>query len=349
MFRSCFFDKKSEFLTLAQALEITGAKLVQEVDLNKKIFDVATLDRADETQISFFNSGQYLEKFLAAKVGFCLMEEKNASKAPQGAIALIHKNPYFAYSKIAAAFYAEKPFEFLGGKLIHPTAKIGEGVRIAPNAYIGKNVKIGKNSFVGTGASIMDECVIGDNCIINAGAVISFAKIGDNCTFFNGVKIGQDGFGFAHDAGVNHKIIQLGIVEIGNYVEIGANSCVDRGAIENTVIGDEVKIDNLVQVAHNVVIGKGTVIAGGVALAGSARVGNFVQIGGNSSIAGHIAIGDGAKIAGMSGVMRDVEPLQIVAGIPSVPIQKWHRINAMLLKLIEQKFSKNENRNNFFS
>lgn len=334
MNRSRFFNKKHEFLTLAQVLEITGA-ITSSSDLNAKIYDVATLDHANEKEISFLNSGQYQDKFLASKAGFCLMEEKNVIKAPQGMIALSHKNPYFAYSKIAAAFYDTNSADFIEGQLIHPTAKIGEGTRIAPNAFIGKNVEIGKNCYIGTSASIMDGCVIGDDCIINANAVISFAILGNNTTIFNGAKIGQDGFGFAHDNGINHKIIQLGIVEIGNHVEIGANSCVDRGAIENTKIGDGTKIDNLVQIAHNVVIGKGTAIAGCAAIAGSTRIGNFVQIGGKSSIGGHISIGDGAKIAGMTGVMRDIEPMQIVAGIPSVPIKKWHRINALLGKMIE--------------
>lgn len=333
MSRDRFFNRKFQFLTLAEVLEITGAKATGYVDLNKQIFDVATLDKANESQISFLNSGQYLEKFSSSKAGFCLMEERHAIKAPQGMIALIHKNPYFAYAKIAGAIYEEKTPEFVEGKLIHPTAKIGAGAKIAPNVFIGKNVEIGKNCFIGPNASIMDGCVIGDNCIINASAVISFAVIGNNCIIFNGAKIGQDGFGFAHDAGVNHKIIQLGIVEIGNSAEIGANTCVDRGAIENTIISDGVKIDNLVQVAHNVVIGKGSVIAGCTALAGSSRIGNFVQIGGGCNISGHISIGDGAKIAGMSGVARDVDPMQVVAGIPAIPIKKWHRINAMLTKM----------------
>ena len=332
-----FFNKKSEFLTLAQVLEITGARLAAEVDLNQKISDISTLDKATKSQISFLNAGQYLEKFLASKAGFCLMDEKYASKAPQGMTALIHKNPYFAYSKIAAAFYEEKLPEFIEGKLIHPSAKIDVGTRVAPNAYIGKNVEIGKNCVIGASASVMDGCVIGDNTIVNSGAVISFAAIGANCIIYNGAKIGQDGFGFAHDAGVNHKIIQLGIVELGNFVEIGANSCIDRGAIENTVIGEGSKIDNLVQIGHNVVIGKGSVIAGCTAVAGSTRVGNFVQIGGGSNISGHITINDGAKIAGMSGVMREVEPMQAVAGIPAVPIKKWHKINAMLIRMIEGK------------
>ena len=335
MQRNKFFNKKSEFLPLGKVLEITGAKLVREVDIDKKITNIATLDEANKSEISFLNSGQYFQKFIDSKAGFCFIGEKYVEKSPIDITVLVHKNPYFAYAKIAQSFYEEKPIEFINGKLIHPTAEIGKGTRIAPNAYIGKDVKIGENCFIGPSASIMDGCVIGDNCVINASAVISFAIIGSNCIIHNGVKIGQDGFGFAHDAGINHKIIQLGIVEIGNFVEIGANSCIDRGAIENTIISDGAKLDNLVQIAHNVIIGKGTVIAGCSAIAGSAKIGNFVQIGGGSNISGHISIGDGVKIAGMSGLMRDVAPMQAVAGIPALPIREWHKINSKLSKMIK--------------
>lgn len=337
MSRLRFFNKKSQFLTLSQAIEITGARLISDFDLNKKISDIATLEKGEETQISFLNSGQYFSKFLNSKVGFCLLEEKYAASAPKHVLPLVCKNPYFAYAKIAQSFYEEKPAEFLDGKLIHPSAKIGEGSKIAPNAYIGKSVEIGKNVFVGAGAAVMDGCVIGDNCIINAGAVISFATIGDDCIIHNGAKIGQDGFGFAHDGGINHKIIQLGIVEIGNFVEIGANSCVDRGAIENTKIGDGAKLDNLVQIGHNVAIGKGAVMPGCTAVAGSAKIGNFAQIGGGSCINGHITIGDGARIAAMSGVMRDIAPMQTVAGAPAMPIRLWHKINARLIRLVKKE------------
>ncbi|MBU6339680.1 MAG: UDP-3-O-(3-hydroxymyristoyl)glucosamine N-acyltransferase [Rickettsiales bacterium] len=335
--RTQFFDKKFEFLTIAQIAEITGSIIYNATDNNQKIYDVATLDKANKDQISFLNSGQYFSKFEVSNAAACFVEEKYIAKAPKGIALLVHKNPYFAYAMLAASFYQEKTIEFPDSGLIHKTAIIGEKTRIAPNAYIGKNVKIGKNSFVGPSASIMDNVVIGDNCIINAGVVISYAIIGNNCIFLNGVKIGQDGFGFAHNQGVNHKIIQLGIVEIGNNVEIGANSCVDRGALENTIIGDGTKIDNLVQIGHNVRIGKGTVMAGCSAVAGSAVIGNFVQIGGKSSIGGHLTIYDGAKVAGMSGVARDVEAMQAVAGIPAIPIRDWHKINAKLLKLIKLK------------
>lgn len=333
--RNRFFNKKFEFITLSKAIEITKAVAACDVDLNKKISDISTLEKGSEAELSFLHSGQYLEKFSASKAGFCFVEEKYIARAPANMVVLSHKNPYFAYSQIAKYFYEARQIDFENKNLIHSSAKIGKGTKIAPNAYIGKNVEIGENCFIAPNACILDNSVIGDRCIINSGAVISFAIIGNDCEIFNGVKIGQDGFGFAHDAGVNHKIIQLGIVEIGNDVEIGANSCIDRGAIENTIIGDGVKIDNLVQIGHNVVIGKGTVIAGCSAVAGSARIGNFVQIGGSSNISGHITIGDGAKIAGMSGVARDIEPMQTVAGIPAIPIRKWHKINAKLIKLSE--------------
>lgn len=345
MSRTQFFDKKFEFLTIAQILEITGATLASETDQSQKISDIAILEKASASEISFLHSGPYADKFQASKAGFCFAEEKYLSKAPAGMIVFLHKNPYFAYSRIAASFYQEKKVEYAGEKLIHPSAQIGENTIIAPNAYIGKNVKIGKNCYVGPNASVMDNCIIGDNCNINAGAVISFAIIGDNCSFFNGAKIGQDGFGFAHHQGVNHKIIQLGIVEIANSVEIGANSCIDRGAVENTSIGEGTKIDNLVQIGHNVVIGKSTVIAGCTAIAGSTKIGNFVQIGGKSSISGHISIGDGAKIAGMSGVMRDVEPMQVLAGIPALPIRQWHKVNSKLAQMGKSHKKENETDN----
>ncbi|MBM5782269.1 MAG: UDP-3-O-(3-hydroxymyristoyl)glucosamine N-acyltransferase [Pelagibacterales bacterium] len=336
MERLKFFDKKHEFLTIEQICEITSSKVAVAVDKNQRIYDVATLDKGTKSDISFLSSGQYFSAFQNSSVGFCFVDEKYSLKTPQNICALVNKNPYFAYSQIADAFYKEKEVFFPNNGLIHETAEIGENPKIAPNAYIGKNVKIGKNVFIGPNAVVMDNCIIGDNCKIFASAVISYAIIGNNCSFFNGSKIGQDGFGFAHNAGINHKIIQLGIVKIGNDVEIGANTCIDRGAIENTVIKDGVKIDNLCQIGHNVIIDSGTVIAGASAVAGSARIGKFVQVGGKSSIAGHLTVGDGARVAGMSGVAKDVDPMQVVAGIPAAPIRTWHKINAKLLQDIKK-------------
>jgi UDP-3-O-[3-hydroxymyristoyl] glucosamine N-acyltransferase len=347
MHRNNFFNKKSEFLTLKKILEITKGEVLGKKNLEEKIFDVATIENGTRNQISFLSSQSYLQKFQTSKVGFCLIEEKNISRAPTNMVLIIHKNPYYAYSLVAKAFYEEKKLafkkSFLSKNLISKEAKIGKNTIIAQNAFIASNVEIGDNCYIAPGVVITQGCKIGNNTQINANAVISFSEIGKNCIIHNGAKIGQDGFGFAHDNFVNHKIIQLGMVKIGDDVEIGANSCIDRGAIEDTVIGNGVKIDNLVQIAHNVIIGNGTVIAGCSGIAGSTKIGNYVQIGGNAAISGHITISDNVKIAGFTGVIRDLNFGEIVAGIPSMPIKKWHRLNITLAKILDQKFSGKDN------
>ena len=332
-----FFNKKFDNLTIGRIVEITSSKPHKECNLEAKIFDIKTLESATSNDISFLNSGQYLDKFLDSKAGFCFIDEKNICKTPSTMIGLVSKNPYFSYSQIVSEFYHQKKINFKSENLINSSAKIGKNVEIAQNVFIGANVEIGDNSIIGPNCSILDGAIIGANCIIHSNVAITCAIIGDNCQIFSGAKIGQDGFGFVYNSGKIHKIIQIGIVEIGNNVEIGANTCIDRGALENTIIHDEVKIDNLCQIAHNVEIGFGTVIAGSTAVAGSCKIGKYVQIGGNCSIGGHLKVGDGAKIAGMSGVIRDIEPMSVMAGIPVVPIKKWHRINTILNKMTSKK------------
>lgn len=342
MSREIFFNKKAQFLELRKVVEIVGGKLNKEdADLSSRINDVATLQNGKKGDISFLTGGAYVQKFRESEVEFCLVSQDKVEKAPKNMILIICENPYYAYSLIAKEFYEEKKVKFrktfFGNKNISRTAKIGANCNIAPNVYIGDDVQIGDNCFIGAGVSILPGCKIGSSTKIESNAHISFCNIGDSCLIYSGARIGQDGFGFAHNLGVHHKITQLGIVEIGNNVEIGANSCVDRGAIENTKIGDGCKIDNLVQIAHNVEIGIGTVLAGGSALAGSTKVGNYVQIGGNSSISGHIELGDQSVVAGMSGVTKSIDSKAIVAGIPAVPIRKWHKMHAKLAKIVDTK------------
>ena len=343
MINKNFFSKKKEFFTLAEVLEITGSALPKNsnYDLNKKIYDVATIENATQNEISFFHSAAYLEKFLNSKAGFCFMEEKSAEKSPSTMIAIVNPNPYFAYGKFLSEFYFDQK-QNDGEEKISPyaiiskSAIIGEGLIIKAGAVIGDNVQIGNNCFIGANSVIGDNCQIGNNANIKALVAISHCTIGDNVIIHNGAKIGQDGFGFAYNNGKLQKILQLGIVEIHNDVEIGANTCIDRGAISNTVIGSQVKIDNMVQIGHNVVIGEGAVIAGCAGIAGSTIIGKFVQIGGRASIAGHLEIGDGAKIAGASGVAKSVAPMQSVGGSPAMPIKDWHRINIKLLQMIKK-------------
>jgi UDP-3-O-[3-hydroxymyristoyl] glucosamine N-acyltransferase len=339
MINENFFSKTREFFTISEVLEITNSKLIDEsnVDLNKKIYNIATIEKAGENDISFFHSAAYFKKFQVSQAGFCFVEKKYVQKAPSTMIAIVNPNPYFAYGKFIAAFFTDKvtPEQNLISEnaSISKSAIIGEGTIIKAGAVIGDNVKIGKNSFIGANSVIGDNCKIGNNSTINAVVAISHSIIGNNVIIHNGAKIGQDGFGFAHDSGKMQKILQLGIVEIEDEAEIGAGTCIDRGAITNTIIGKQVKIDNMVQIAHNVTIGEGTVIAGCAAIAGSTKIGKFVQIGGASNIAGHIEIGDGSKIAAASGVMRTVEPMQSVGGAPALPIKDWHRMNVKMMRM----------------
>ncbi len=343
MIQNNFFSKKKEFFTLKEVLEITNSKLLEgsNYDLNKKIYNVATLETATQNDISFFHSAAYLEQFLSSNAGFCFVDEKSVSKAPATMVSIINSNPYFAYALFLTELYSDKKLSSNANQIspratVDNSAKIGEGTTIEAGAVIGKNVIIGKNCFIGANTTVGDGCEIGDNTTINPLACVSYCIIGNNVIIHNGAKIGQDGFGFAHNNGKLQKILQLGIVEIHDDVEIGANSCIDRGALTNTVIGKQVKIDNMVQIGHNVMIGEGTVIAGCSAVAGSTKIGRFVQVGGNSSINGHITVGDGAKIAGASGVAKSVEPMQSVGGLPAVPIKDWHRMNIKMMQLLKK-------------
>lgn len=332
---SKFFKKKQEFLSLEQILKLTESKLEdgKENNLQDKIYQVSTLDQANKGEISFINSVSYLPILQESKASYCFINQKYLSKKPKNIIGLICEDPYFAYSILISNLYQEDvSYQKESGK----NAKIGKNVTIMPNVYIGQNVTIGDNVIIDANSYIGDNVTIGNNCTIKSLCNISFAEIGDNCFINTGVKIGQDGFGYVHNKGNNHKILQLGIVKIGNFVDIGANSCVDRGAIGNTIINDQSKLDNLVQIAHNVEIGIGTVIAGCSAIAGSSKIGKFVQIGGHVSVSGHLKVGDGAKVAGKSGVTKDVAPMQAVAGIPSVPIKDWHRASIKIQQLIKK-------------
>lgn len=353
MVNSVFFKKKKDFFTLEEVLKITESRFVNKnQDLSVKILGVAPIDKAGPSEISFINSGSYVKNLQDSKAGFCFLEEKYITKVPSNMIGLINPNPYFAYAQLLQNFYElkEEKISDISSNIsqkaiIEKSAIIGAGAKIKSGVYIGHNVKIGINCSIGVNSVIMDNCQIGDNAVINQLASISYAIIGNNVIIHNGVAIGQDGFGFAHNKGVNHKILQLGAVIIGDNVEIGANSCIDRGALEDTYIGNGVKIDNLVQIAHNVVVGDGTVIAGCAAIAGSAKIGRFVQVGGGANISGHITISDGTKIAGMSGVMRDTTPMQIIGGIPALPIKQWHRLNVKLMQITKGNSLENKDSN----
>ena len=337
-----FFKKTKESIDLNDLAKIISAKVIKKNSLNK-IKSITTLDEAKEGDLSFLHSAKYINKFKNTKASFCIIEESLVNRCPDNLNLLIVENPYYAYVQTINYFFSDKEKELdqdesLISKLanIHPSAIIGKNSIIKSGVSIGKNVKIGENSFIGENSVIKDNCQIGNNSFIKSCVTISYAYIGENFVANDGAKIGQDGFGFCHHKGINHKIQQLGIVEIGNDVEIGANSTIDRGSLENTKIGHQTKIDNLVQIAHNVKIGNGCFIAAQSGIAGSAKIGNFVQMGGHTKINGHIEIGDGVKITGNSCVIKDTPAMSVVGGYPAVDVKKWHKMNIKLKKLIEK-------------
>ena len=332
MINKNFFEKRHQNLSVSEVLNITGAILDDHIDNDLKIHNIATLDLAKDGDISFYSSNKYKESFLLSNAQFCFVKNEDKHLANKNMVLLIHKNPYYAYCALANELYKIKDTIF-SDKNISNNAQIGRNCKIAPNSFVGNNVIIGDNCTIGPNCSITDGCIIGDNVILNSNIAISFSIIKSNVIIHNGSMIGQDGFGSVFYDNKNHKIIQLGIVEIHDNVEIGANCCIDRGAINNTIISQGVKIDNLCQIAHNVKIGKSTVIAGCSAIAGSSEIGQYTQIGGGCNISGHIKVGDFVKIAGMSGVTKNIKNHDVVAGIPARNMMTWLKNNAKLNKL----------------
>lgn len=341
-----FFKKAGPF-TLAEICKQTGATLAHNADSGKVITRVSPLQTADESAISFLDNPKYVDAFQLTKAGACVIHPKLADKSPAGTSPVLTENPYYTYALIAAMFYER---EMLPSKTtisdratVHASAKIGNGCLIEANVYIGPNAEIGDHCHIYPNVYLGQGVQVGNHTIIHAGANISHSVIGNGVIIHHGACLGQDGFGFATDDAGNHtKVPQIGRVMVEDDVEIGANSCIDRGSGHDTVIGAGTKIDNLVQIGHNVVLGRNCIIVAQVGISGSTRVGDNVMMGGQAGITGHLKIGDRAKIAAQSGVMRDVSPGMTVIGSPALPSQQHHRQVVMLKKLSDSRYTNDE-------
>jgi UDP-3-O-[3-hydroxymyristoyl] glucosamine N-acyltransferase len=289
--------------------------------------------------LSFLSNRRYLAAFSAAKAGAAFVEKSALSAAPAGMTLLVSADPYRAFAKAAKLFYPLPPVRpgVASSAFVDPTAKLGKGVEIGHHAVIEARVEIGAGSAIGANTVVGEGVVIGAACRIAPNVTLSHCLIGDRVVLYPGVRVGQDGFGFAPGADGHEKVPQLGRVIIGDDVEVGANSTIDRGALPDTIIGDGSMIDNLVQIAHNVVLGKACVLVSQCGISGSTRLGDFVMVGGQTGVTGHLVIGRGARLGGKSGVMRDVEPGGTVGGIPAVPMLQWHRQTAALGRLAKKK------------
>ena len=332
------FHHVTEPKSVSVLAEIIGAEV--QGGEGRIISDVAPLDQATSGQITFLDNIKYKEAFKETKAAACIVAPNMVEFAPSGCALLICKNPYKSYALIAQAFYpvSKPPAAVISDKaIIADTAIIADGCCIGAGAVIGENVALGENCWIEPNAVIGDSVVIGAHSRVGANASVSHAVIGQGTRLYPGSRIGQDGFGFAIDPAGHVKVPQLGRVIIGDHVEIGANSCIDRGAGPDTVIGDGTWIDNLVQIGHNVKIGKGCVIVGQAGVAGSAILEDYVVVAAQAGIVGHLTIGMGSRIAGQSGVMHNLDPGSEVMGYPAVPIKQFMRQVATLKKLTKRK------------
>jgi UDP-3-O-[3-hydroxymyristoyl] glucosamine N-acyltransferase len=343
MVDSRFFTNQGPF-TASELAAATGAQLRPGDDETRLLSDVAPLDRATASDVSFFDNSKYIEQFLNSAAGVCFIRPKFADRAPAGMIVLLTEDPYRCYALAAQKFYpAERPSgEIAASAIIHPTASIGAGVTIDDGAVIGAHTVIGDGASIGANAVIHAGVTIGTQSRVGALTSLSHCLVGNRVLIHRGVQIGQDGFGFALGREGHVKVPQLGRVVIEDDVEIGSNTTIDRGTGPDTFIGEGTKIDNLVQIGHNVQIGKRAVIIAQCGISGSTRIGDGAVLAGQTGLAGHIKIGPGAKIAAKSGVMGDIPAGAAYGGIPAVPVVDWHRQTIALNRLIKPKRGTND-------
>ncbi|MBV8937416.1 MAG: UDP-3-O-(3-hydroxymyristoyl)glucosamine N-acyltransferase [Alphaproteobacteria bacterium] len=333
-----FFDRAGPFALDALCV-LSGARLVDAADGSRRFTDVAPLETAGPEDVSFLENRKYMGAFVSSRAGAAFVDEKAAGQAPPGMAVLVSREPYKAYALAAQAFYpaAVVVARQAPSAIIDATAVVSDDCDIGPNVVIERGVRVGRRCQIGANTVIAAGVEIGDDCRIAANVTLSHCVIGSRVVLHPGVRIGQDGFGFAPDQKTPIKVPQLGRVMIGDDVDIGANTTIDRGSGHDTVIGSGSMIDNLVQIGHNVVLGRCCILAGQVGISGSTRLDDYVMVGGQGGLAGHLHIGSGARIAAKSGLMRDVPAGEAVCGSPAVPLSEFMRQTAVLQRLARRK------------
>jgi UDP-3-O-[3-hydroxymyristoyl] glucosamine N-acyltransferase len=330
-------------LTLGEIAALVSAP-VPEGQGARVLGGVAPLEEAGPNHLAYMDNARYGEALAATRAGAVLVSRRFAAKVPEGSAALVVADPHRAYAAVLARLHpsALRPASGFGtvgitpGSFVHPTARLEHGVTVDPGAVVGPRAEIGSGTIIGAGAVIGPEVRIGRDCSIGPTATVLAALIGNRVILHPGVRIGQDGFGFAMGA-KHQKVPQVGRVVIQDDVEIGANTTVDRGATRDTIIGEGTKIDNLVQIAHNVVIGRHCVIVAQTGISGSATLEDYVVLAGQVGVVGHVRIGTGAQIAGSSNVNGDVPPGARWGGTPAKPVREWFREMTTLKSLASKR------------
>lgn len=344
-----FFDAPRP-ISVSQIIELTGAELRPGDDPATMVDRVAPLGEGGKSALVYAEGKRkagLLERLDAAAI---FVTDEIAPLVPKGIAALIVKRPVWAFSTISRFLYpgSVKPIPVTAGDgisphaVIDPTARLEPGAVVEAGAVIGRDAMIGSGTVVAPNAVIGRSCQIGRGCYIGCNTSVRHALIGDGVILHDGVRVGQDGFGYTPGLKGLEKVPQIGRVIIQNDVEIGANSTIDRGALGDTVIGEGTKIDNLVQIAHNVHIGRSCAIAGSCGISGSVNIGDGVMLGGQVGVADHVTIGDGVQIAASSGVMHDIPAGERWAGSPAKPAKEAFREMITLRVLAKSKHKGNK-------
>ena len=321
--------------TLKELAEWVDGTVIGEGDV--EISGVGPIEEAQPGEITFIANPKYLSKLNETRASAVIVSEdiRQADKP-----LLSSANPYLAFGKILS-LYSQKPYPARGidsGAFVSPTARLGKDLSVFPSVYIGDRCFIGDRVTLYPGVSVGEESTIGEDSILHPNvSIYPRTTIGKRVILHAGVVIGSDGFGYAKDGKKNIKVPQVGTVEIEDDVEIGANTTVDRATLGKTLIRRGVKIDNLVQVAHNVVIGEDSIVVAQVGISGSTKLGSNVTVGGQAGFVGHISIGDNVMIGAQSGVMNDLASNQAYTGSPAVPHREFLRITSSYLKLPDMK------------
>ena len=325
-----FFSVAGPF-TLKHLAEISRAQIGGDSDPDALFSDVAPLVSAGSDDVAFLDNRRYLDAFTTTKAGACLVHPDLAPKAPRGMALLVTPEPYHGYARIAGAFYpAPRPEAAVApSAVIDDTAVLGEDCRVDAGAVIGAGARIGRRCHIGANAVIGDAVVLGDDCVVGSGASLVFCVVGARVVIHAGVRVGEDGFGFAPGRQEHLKVPQLGRVRIEDDVEIGANTTIDRAMLTRTEIGERAKFDNLIQVAHGCTIGPDVVVAAQSGFSGSTRVGRGAIVMAQVGVAGHLEIGSRAFLGARAGVHKDVADHAQVYGTPQMEGRAWHRADPL--------------------
>jgi UDP-3-O-[3-hydroxymyristoyl] glucosamine N-acyltransferase len=337
------FFRPAHGLTVAEIAALTRSDLRRPVNSTAVVTGIAAVDRAGPHDLIFLDNARFAAQASASKAAACLCLERLAAHVPAHVSLLIASDPYPAFVEVARALFpaALRPSSLFEaarapGATVHATARVENGVSIDPGAVVGPRAEIGSGTIIGAGAVIGPDVRIGRDCAIGAHASISNTLIGDRVIVHPNAAIGQDGFGFLMGPEGHRKIPQIARVIIQDDVEIGAGTAIDRGVLRDTVIGEGTKIDNHVQVGHNVSIGRHCVIVAQSGIAGSSTLEDFVVLGAKVGVVDHVTIGEGSQIAASSNIRSNVPPGSRWGGTPAKPIKVWFREMNLLERMARE-------------